>query len=759
MAIQPINGFYVHDEVTNADGVALVSADAVAGYLAEWDVPIDIGYNRFISDNGILQSNAVSPAIRASTAPRAPIANKIYVVPATVASAPYRFAVGACMDNAENGWTYIQEATESPAIVDLAGVSSFFIQILRNATIPSDAVPIKIYTDLQDELDTGKELNDGFVFSYPLSIEENSEGVVRVEVGINRYLDNAGNIARVPNVGRSSTPPFSVMQFDKVVLEMGFNVYGNYTIKPYGNDAYTTPENYWHAGRVEIDTTGVEEMFLQFRCWDGSTMSSVDEFGVLTCYSNIAENLAAMVTDINKESMWSIGSLGSNGEDYDLRQYEIRTKDYIDISALSFIKFASGVSYSFCVYDESKVLLNRFRVMTAQKWAKSKVLNLYPTAKYYRLSLWTDETAVQDVSHYSLCKIYHVGGIYKTADATIDTSIVTLQERKKQEVDVFKLKKITNETYGDCDLKCLFVSDIHGEQARTRRAIELVNAWGTSYFDAVINGGDTCVLTDTESLEWYNSAISPSVVPVLNTIGNHDAWSSLGVTDTDPKVPYNLVIAPVASSVSIVQPANAAANGYNYYYKDFNSTVRVIVIDCMFWDATQKSWFDSVLSDANTNGLHVVCVTHAAFPWANMETVDCLWSKAGFLEGYSDAAAINDPTRTNIQAAASIKDFMDAGGNFVCWLTGHQHGDDVHVLPDYSNQFVVTVPSFAQRASMIQKNSNANTYNYDVLTYVAVDTSNKNVKFLRIGANIDMYGVEHNGISIDYKNNKLIASW
>ena len=336
--------------------------------------------------------------------------------------------------------------------------------------------------------------------------------------------------------------------------------------------------------------------------------------------------------------------------------------------------------------------------------------------------------------------------------------IASNSDEYRQEAEVLRLKKTGDETYDECDAKFMFMTDIHADTSRLSDAVKRFKAWGNGYISAVLNGGDTVYQILPDGLTWYYNQTDTLDMPVLPTVGNHDAWSALSVLEQDPVVVYNAIIAPIVSTAGIVQPANASANGYNYYYKDFNNTVRLIVLDCMYWNATQLSWFESVLADAKTNGLHVIALTHCAFPWANMQTVDCSWSKAGMLNGYSSQAVLSDPSRTNIQAAQAVKNFVDAGGMFICWLTGHQHGDDVHILPDYGNQFVITLGSFAQRASMLQKSDIVTDYNYNCLTYITIDTFLKVIKFMRVGADIDMYGVKHDFLSLKYDERRIISA-
>ena len=348
---------------------------------------------------------------------------------------------------------------------------------------------------------------------------------------------------------------------------------------------------------------------------------------------------------------------------------------------------------------------------------------------------------------------------YYGVDAYSREFIYAEHDKWRQSAAVLRLKKTTSEQYGACDAKFMFATDIHKEEMRLKDAVNRCNEWGTTYIDAFLNGGDTVKTVITESLDWYYDVMETSSVPYLNTVGNHDAWATLSTLEQDPTVVYNKIIAPTVSEGNFVQPSNAAANGYNYYYKDFSNTVRLIVLDCMYWNTAQLTWFEGVLSDAKTNELHVLCMTHASFPWTYMQSVDCLWAKSSIPEFYSDSGALSDPTRTNIEAAQAVKDFIDGGGQFICWITGHQHGDDLHILPDYGNQYVVTMGSFAQRASMLQKSDIPTNYNYNCLTYITVDATNKAIRFFRVGADIDMYGVKHDGLCINYGNNTLISAW
>ena len=588
---------------------------------------------------------------------------------------------------------------------------------------------------------------------------------IDIEIGVNRYLEN-GIIKVVNNVRRASTEPTESTDDEALFIVADGYWLAIYAYNGSGWFEYLTNRQ----GTFVADFTGVNSYFCQTGKTDSSAISSdAVPFVMRTSLQSKIDGMDATLfrASYEADALWNLEGaetveLGNGTIVNPSNAVAVNTTNYIPVTTGGIAKCnvlrpvdddEYKYFFAYAEYDENKNLVTQNTAATED----NNEVQIPLGVAYIRFAIFQTDGNGNFIA-LRTTNISNSEVVVKVSNESDSGN--PYADNKKAEAKIIRLKKINGEAYGDCDAKFLFVTDIHKEVLRTLRAVSLANSWGSDYISAVINGGDTVQTTITESLDWYYAITDMLEMPLLNTVGNHDAWASLGVLETDPTVVYAKIIEPIVSQSDIVQPNNAESNGYNYYYKDFNETVRVIVIDCMFWDATQLAWFVATLEDAKTNGLHVIAVSHAAFPWANMETVDCLWSKAGLLTGYSDSGARNDPTRTNLQAAQAVKDFIDAGGTFICWLTGHQHGDDVHILPDYGNQFVVTMSSFAQRASMLQKSTSVTDYNYDCLTYIAVDTSNTAIKFLRIGADIDMYGVKHNGLSIKYGDSpKLIASW
>ena len=50
-------------------------------------------------------------------------------------------------------------------------------------------------------------------------------------------------------------------------------------------------------------------------------------------------------------------------------------------------------------------------------------------------------------------------------------------------------------------------------------------------------------------------------------------------------------------------------------------------------------------------------------------------------------------------------------------------------------------------------------YNYDTFNVIGIDTINKQIKVLKIGADIDFYGSKHNCLVWDYYNHTIVNEW
>ena len=301
-------------------------------------------------------------------------------------------------------------------------------------------------------------------------------------------------------------------------------------------------------------------------------------------------------------------------------------------------------------------------------------------------------------------------------------------------------------TQGITPLVLLHFSDLHGSERELKRIVEYRKAYN-KYIDDIINTGDSASTQASDGIDAFDNV--PGADKILMTIGNHDSrangeWTGYGAVAT-----YALYIKPYVANWGVTQPENAEANGYNYYYKDYtDANVRLIVLDCMFWDSTEKTWFESVLADAKTEGLAVLVCCH--YPGGSVTKFDIPWTTLQ----YSDVSQT-----TNAEAAEAIHNFIEGGGEFVCWLNGHTHYDFVGRLADYPEQVDITIDcanELSGNTAYSDIERVVGSRSQDLFNIVAVDTYRKLVKVFRVGADRDSWMRHRGDLCIKYDTQEVL---
>ena len=335
----------------------------------------------------------------------------------------------------------------------------------------------------------------------------------------------------------------------------------------------------------------------------------------------------------------------------------------------------------------------------------------------------------------------------------------------------------------------IFFSDIHcsnNNSAAMGRIADTINAWGTTYVDAVINAGDTIASAYTSTaLDIYKTKINDiSGIDILHTMGNHDCWVSHNgvlqnwMSQSNLETAYGSWVKEWAekNGSSRVAPSNTSL----YYYKDYGS-VRVIILNAfhaaysgkeidgvpesnpvdVYWDATQKSWLQGALADAKTNSKHVLLVNHF------MPSKTILYEKTNMsikefkkVNEYNPWAGTYGITPTSIfdegwmpdEVLGVVKDFIDAGGILIGWLGGHLHNDKLWgVKPSleatYGKQIL-----FQTGAAGPESDLDATGNTHDLYNFVVVNTSKKIMTIVRLGLGWDALGNERRIFVWDYDN-------
>ncbi len=313
-------------------------------------------------------------------------------------------------------------------------------------------------------------------------------------------------------------------------------------------------------------------------------------------------------------------------------------------------------------------------------------------------------------------------------------------------------------------LVLLHFSDMHissdgNTKANLARVVEFYNAY-SSYIDDILHTGDTVRDDFGDSLDEWDAIAGTEYI--LNVIGNHDVRPSGTTTPTLVQV-YDKIIAPYVANWGVVQPSGAAANGRCYWYKDYaSSQVRLVGLDIMLevdarFSSTerdaQRTWLRSVLASARANDYAVVIAQH--YP-SFMTPIDgcSFYTPPSFAMGNNLA-----------YLAPYVQDFIDDGGEFVCWLAGHTHRDVVGVLyADNGNTttaysqllFCIDTAKLSSAAGWSDSLREFGKKSQDCMNLVSVDRYSKTVTFYRIGSDTNRLGMTKQVMCWDYANCKLL---
>lgn len=276
----------------------------------------------------------------------------------------------------------------------------------------------------------------------------------------------------------------------------------------------------------------------------------------------------------------------------------------------------------------------------------------------------------------------------------------------------------------------LWFSDIHQDDDNIAK-IKAKSLDIAAYIDDVIHTGDTAgaVYSEYGANMWERCGVGA----FLNVIGNHDVYISndgqlphLSKTET-----YNAYFKRWISQWNVQQPAGAETDGLSYYYKDYQSYLRLIVLDCMHYDTDQDNWLASTLADALTNNLVVVIAVHSA-PSCDTD-VDTHFTSLDYPN-----IGENIPTG----AESTVSTFINNGGDFVCWISGDNHWDAMgHTA---SGQLVLRIECAVCDATWVDAARVRGTQTENCYNLISFESETNCVKLVRFGNEYDHY-LRHKG--------------
>lgn len=298
---------------------------------------------------------------------------------------------------------------------------------------------------------------------------------------------------------------------------------------------------------------------------------------------------------------------------------------------------------------------------------------------------------------------------------------------------------ISSTSKGSRLVLCHF-SDIHGDGENYRRLIEFTDEF-RSYIDDVICTGDMIRDVVSDDFSFWNDS------RILTVIGNHDTairsngvydWTGYGKVNA-----YNRYFKPFIKTWNVTQPANAESNGLMYYYKDYSSEgIRLIALDCMFWDSTQKTWLVNTLADAKSKGLAVIAAVHYPKDMNRLKCPFCSYS--------------NDTTEyLGQEPIDAVQNFIDGGGEFIVWLTGHTHIDFMGVVKNTS-QLMIAIENSQRDDAWNDSNRVAGTKSQDSFNILSVDKNDKTLTIFRVGNNMNKWLQKKDVFCINYAKKEIM---
>lgn len=296
----------------------------------------------------------------------------------------------------------------------------------------------------------------------------------------------------------------------------------------------------------------------------------------------------------------------------------------------------------------------------------------------------------------------------------------------------------------------LVYTDIHGDGDNLSRIKEWYNNNKPVYVSDVYCLGDMVDDTFNDTLSFADDSFWKSTIKV---VGNHDVLynSNLpGVTESQAFSKYFSDI----GNWNVTRPTGATNE--TYFYKDYGNAIRVIVLDTYFYTTTQHQWFVDTLADAKTNGLAVIVCQHEDIcTEQEKQPLDADYPFADKQNGYSGLQYRTYGEGGDYQSKRDAVDsFIDGGGTFICWLSGHRHTDLTGYYQGTNGKQLSVVLSNASKGTT--SSMRIGNYSQDCFTYVGVDTTAGYIYLLRIGEATDKWFHTNLLLCYDYVNHAVV---
>lgn len=293
----------------------------------------------------------------------------------------------------------------------------------------------------------------------------------------------------------------------------------------------------------------------------------------------------------------------------------------------------------------------------------------------------------------------------------------------------------------NASLTLLHFSDIHGDAVRLARIMTFAKRY-SDIIDNIIQTGDLVSSSWSSGIDFYTGVEGTD--KILNVIGNHDSASSNsgGWTDYTAAQCAARYITPFVSNWGVTIGSDVC-----YYYKDYDNGIRLIVLDRLHFDATQKSWLLALLQSSTAKKVIIACHNVPGAVVAN---------KACNMDVFWKTAAQDSYMTLDSDVLDAVDTFMSGGGVFICWLTGHTHYDLFRLVDGHPNQLCVTVGSASLNAIAQTYVREAGTRSEDNFNLFSVDLARGTLCVQKCGCSRDSVGRSTFAIAYDYINHAIL---
>lgn len=483
---------------------------------------------------------------------------------------------------------------------------------------------------------------------------------------------------------------------------------------------------------------------------------------------------------------WVRGTLQSDGSVSTPSSIRLVTKDMIDISNYSIVRLKTDSRFKAYLmgYTSSGTVVGTVLDDTSEG-----VYRREPNVHYIRISLrrndGNEEMPPWELGPSIIELSFEEGTLTGSNDVIInnkdkESAVIAASIYYNYNGDRFD-----NDTSQVNFFEFAFIADTHGHDSAVSRFLRYSQRFGC--IDCAIHGGDIVNKSVLSDYNWFNRLQEDFKKPFLIALGNHDQ-SNANSLPTISQL-YDRFYKPYVKKNGIV-----IQSGKTYFYRDFSEyKVRVIVLNaCEIPSDSVKSsnngadYYKTCCSQEQVNFLlsalkvenewHVVIVTHYFNTLVRFEenpfTTEYWYGKTfdytfpngqsgdvvlDILTAYKNKTAINKTYTYTVDNWQSVLgsvtvdiDFATYNGTLVGAFVGHQHCDTfghLNGIPVIAVASGTTDLAAAFESDTPRING---TKTEDSFNIIAIDTVNKKIKMVKIGADMTYSMNERKYVAINY---------